>query len=331
MIRWFKSDSPFIALLLLIYAIVIKGYNVVHPLPINHPESGGGGYLYHVLHTWKHGQFLVNSHGQGLAFFLLFLDSLLLNVLTNKFRLFQQGNYLTAFSFLVLSSFLPEWNQMSPSLFASPFIAWALLLCFNLYGSRSPKGQVFNIGLLIGVASLFFVPAMLLILLIWITLLVSRPFRLAEWMLAVLGVLAPYYFLGTYFFISNQWNFGVLFPGMKWILPHWLNGYSIMVSLGIVAVLSLIGLVKLQQSYMKLLIQVRKHWSIVLLFIPVALFISFLGGTSDSSMLVIALLPTAILTAFAFHSINKKWISSIISILILLYILGSQFNLIPVY
>lgn len=326
MIRWFKSDSPFIALLLLIYALIIKGYYLVHPF-LDAPASAGGGYIYHFLLEWKSSHELLNHHGQFLAFVILLADAFLLNAVVSRFRLFQQTSYLTAFLFLLLSSFSDVWNYPSASLMASPLIAWALYLCFSLYSSRSPRGTVFNTGLLVGIASLFFMPSVLLLLLVWVSLMITRPFRLAEWMLAVLGILAPYYFLGTYFFISGNWNYAVLFPDLKWNFHAIRYDYRVFSALSVITLLCLTGLYRLQRSYMKLLIQTRKHWSIVLFFIPVALFIPFLEGSPDMDMFLICLLPMSILGALTLYYIKKIWISNTLSMLFILYILGIQFNL----
>lgn len=326
-IRWFKSDSPFIALLLLIYALVVKGYYLAHPFA-DVSSVAGSGYIYHLLLDWKPTRELLSHHGQILAFVILLVDAFLLNALTGRFRLFQQTSYLTAFLFLLLSSFIDVWNYPSASLMASPLIVWALYLSFSLYSSRSPRGTVFNIGLLVGIASLFFIPSFLLLLLVWFSLMISRPFRLAEWLLAVLGILAPYYFLGTYFFISGHWNYAALFPDLKWSFHAIHFDYRVFSALGIIALLCLTGLYNLQRSYMKLLIQTRKHWSIVLFFIPVAFFIPFLEGSPGIDMFLMCLLPMSVLSALPLYYLKKSWISNLLSILFIVYILGVQFNFI---
>src|SRR6185503_18765652 len=68
------------------------------------------------------------------------------------------------------------------------------------YKKEAALALIFDAGLLVSIASLFFFPYIVFILFIIAALMILRPFNLREYLMAILGLLVPYYFIGVYFF-----------------------------------------------------------------------------------------------------------------------------------
>lgn len=317
--RWLRSGTPYHAIFLLVYAIIIKYYYIAHPLPpVADPQADGGLYLY-LLNGLKHldlgtGAFAV------LAFALLFIQALLLNSAVNRYKLLPGSGYFPAFCFLLFTSFFPEWNTFSAPLVANVILLIMLPQLFELYSTKQSKSASFSLGFLAGLSALIYMPLLILLLLIWVALLVSRPFRLAEWILVLMGMLCPYYFMGTVLFLTNNLDLAHFMPLPGLSYPRLSASPWILAGMALLILWFLIGSFRMQQDYMKMFIHVRKCWQILLAFIVVALALPFLPDAFSFSGWMIVFLPMSIFIAIGFWHIKKGWLALLIHGSALLYI-----------
>ena len=141
-----------------------------------------------------------------ITYVLLFTQALTFNNLINDQRLMQRPNYLPAMSYLLITSMFSEWNVLSAPLVINTLLIWVWARMSNLYSSHNPKSTLFNIGMVIGLSTFFYFPSLAFSLLIVFALIVTRPFSLAEWIIAIMGIITPYYFLFAYLFLFNKLN-----------------------------------------------------------------------------------------------------------------------------
>lgn len=319
MFRWLRSGNPYHIIFLLVYAIVIKYYYLIHPLaPVLDPHSDGGLYPY-ILQKLQELHFGAGAFAL-LAFILLFIQAVLLNSIINRFKLLPGSGYFPAYCFLLFTSFSAQWNVFSAPLLANVVLLAMLPQLFDLYTTQRPRSRAFSLGFLAGFASLLYTPVLILILLIWIALLVSRPFRLAEWILVLMGLLCPYYFLGTILFLLDKLTLShiIAFPLLSY--PHLLSHPWLLGGIIWCIIWFLYGNFKMQQAHMKMLIHVRKCWLILLAFSLVALTLPFLPGTFSLTGWLVALLPMCGFTAMALWHVNKTWFTLLIHLSALVYI-----------
>src|SRR6185503_809696 len=80
------------------------------------------------------------------------------------------------------------------------------------------KSTLYNIGFAIGITTFFYFPSLAFALLIIFALVITRPPRLAEWIIAVLGIATPWYLLFAWLFLTNRlYSFHV--PGIQVVYP----------------------------------------------------------------------------------------------------------------
>ena len=123
-------------------------------------------------------------------------------------------HYLVAMSYILITSLVPEWNNLSSVLITNSVMVWAWPRMVSLYNHPRPKAVIFNIGLALGICSFFYLPSMLFLLLLGIALLLFRPFSITEWLVALVGLLSPYYFLCIYLYLTDRFKLSVLLPDM---------------------------------------------------------------------------------------------------------------------
>src|SRR5690606_29133654 len=141
-----------------------------------------------------------------LSFALVYSQAIMLNKFVKDNKLMQAPSYLIGMSYLLITSLFPEWQTFSSPLIVNTFLIAVLHQLSTLYNSTHPKTTLFNIGLMIGVASFFYFPSASFLLLMIAGLIFTRPFRINEWLIGLLGAITPYYFLIAWLFITDKWN-----------------------------------------------------------------------------------------------------------------------------
>lgn len=296
MIGIFKQKTPVNIFLLLVFAVLIKLPMFMNPhVAVTKP---GDSILYKAIIDF------ISPFGKsnpviypGLAFVLLFVQALMLTRFMNVQRMLSQQGYLPGMAYLLISSLLPEWNYFSAPLIVNTILLFVLSGLFKTYNQTNAKGSIFNIGLALGVVSFLFFPALTFIIWILFALAIMRPFKLNEWLLCILGLTTPFYFYAVYLFITGQWSWQALLPYFSIGTPSvkqsvWLAGSAFLIVLPFLA-----GGYLVQDGLRRMLIQVRKGWSLLLLFLLGAFFIPFVNSGDNFENWVFTAIPFA-----AFHS-----------------------------
>jgi hypothetical protein len=250
---------------------------------------------------------------------------LVLTRFMNSQRMLSRSTYLPGMAYMLVTSLLPEWNYFSAPLIINTILLFVLSRLFNIYNQQNASGSIFNIGLSLGIASFLFFPSLTFIIWILLALMVMRPFRLNEWLICVLGITTPFYFYAIYLFITGQWSWQSLWPYFSISLPSveqsaWLAGSAFLL-----VVPFLMGGYYVQDNLRKILIHVRKGWSLILLYLLGAIFIPFVNNSDTIENWVMAAIPFAAFHACAYLYANLRIIPLLLFWLTLAFILGYQY------
>ena len=262
-----------------------------------------------------------------LTYLLLFTQAMQLNKLMNNYRLMQRSTFLPAASYLIITSLMPGWNVFSDSLIVNSFVLWVFAGLFKLYNQQNVKADIFNIVLAIGISSFIFFPSIILFGWLIFALMVMRTVKINEWLICLLGVTAPFYFYAAWLFFSDAWNWNKLFTPFHISVPVPEQSLWLAASSFLLIVPFLTGGYFVQENLRKMLIQVRKNWSLLLIFLLFALFIPFLNN--DSSGLenwILIAVPFAAFHACTYLYPPKRWFPVVIFWLSVLFILAYQYR-----
>lgn len=137
---------------------------------------------------------------------LIVVEGLLLNFIIQQFHLLKNQTYLPALVYVVLMSSLPETMFIHPVLFANLCLIPALKRCLDLSGETPASSAAFDSAFLVSVGSLFYFPAILFLVFVWISLVAFRPFSFRAWIIALIGICIPYSFTTVYFYWFGEAN-----------------------------------------------------------------------------------------------------------------------------
>lgn len=301
----FKANNPYNNFLLLLYAVLLKLPLFLHPkLP---QAQQIDGFLYRGLLNWLqpigNGFPLIYSF---ITFILLYSQAIYFNKLVIDHRIMQRPNYLTGMCYLLLTSLFTEWNSLSAPLIINSLLIWVWAQMSGLYSNQKPKSSLFNIGIAIGLCTFFYFPSLAFVILVIFGLAITRPFKLAEWLIAFFGIITPYYFLLSLFFLTDKWK-GYTWPGIAVTSPVFNQSYWAIAAIILVGIVTIAGIFYVQQNFRRQLIQARKSWNLVFLYLLVALFVPFVNATHTFEYWILCSVPLSAIMAAAFFYPQKKW------------------------
>lgn len=146
-----------------------------------------------------------NPHvGVILGFLISIVEAFLLNYIIYQHHILTKRSWLPALMFVALSACTPGLLWLHPQHIAGIFLLGALHLLLATYRTDKAFGPVFNSGILIGIAALFYLPSIVFLLFAIVCIILLRPFIWREWIILILGsTVAPVY-AGVYYFWNDK-------------------------------------------------------------------------------------------------------------------------------
>ncbi len=244
---------------------------------------------------------------------LILSQAVRLNILMSKLKMFQQVSYLPGFTYIILTALFPYWDVISSGLVANSLVIWILVKLLRLYDQNQPKSLEFNIGLLLGCSILLYSPIAILIPVVLFALTIIRPFKLAEWLVLLMGILLPFYFIFTFVYLtSGPQEFKQYLPRLDWKNPLIRPNIKVILTLALIALQFFTGLFYWQDQQSRFIIQVRKYWLVLLLVLILTLFQPIIFSAQALYASAIVLTPLACFISFAYSVPKSLFIPNIL-------------------
>jgi hypothetical protein len=264
----------------------------------------------------------------GVSLVMIVLQAFLLTTVINKQGVLRDSSHLPALLYVVLMSCFPEQLSFNPLLFANFFIIIFLNSIFNFFRSDTAVYEVFDAGLFIGIASLFYWPCLFLFPLIWAGLYVLRPFAWQEWLASFIGVFLPFLFFGSILYWFNMLSFNslkaILEPFYKVEFSTAYNGTYIILFIILVIILmaSLFRFSRDLNTFAK--VRTRKFLAIVVwffLFAGLSYLVSVKRTMISLSFLAI---PLSVIISNYFLSLKNQLLAELVFLLLLAAVIYNQ-------
>lgn len=319
----FRTNNPLNTFLLLVYGILLKFVWLLHPkIPVIHKSYG---FLFKdivevikpYLDTFPKSYFFI-------AYLLIFLQAITLNQIIISRKMMQKPNYLPAMSYLLITSFFPDWNVLSAPLIINSILIWVWSKMSNLNNNTHPKATLFNVGIAIGLASFFYLPSFAFAIFVILSLIITRPPKVAEWLVTFLGIFTPWYFLFSWLFLTNKLYsfhfFGFGITQATYNLFH--NEWTGIIFIGLMI---FIGIFFVQSYMTKQVLQVRKNWGQMLLYLLLCIGIPFIIISHNIGYWMLALVPASAFIGCAFYYPRIRWIPMVLQWLMVGFTLYMQY------
>jgi len=285
------------------------------------------------FHVWIHPPLVIANESDGLLAYILLhfikplpplvliilfqaiilSQAIRLNVLLSQLKMFQQISYLPAFTYIILTALFPYWDVISSGLVANSLIIWILVKLLRLYDQKQPQTIEFNIGLIVGGSILLYEPIAILIPVVLFALTIIRPFKLTEWLVLLMGVTLPFYFIFAYVFLTNQApEFRHFLPKLDWKNPLVRPELNVILALMVIGVQLIAGIYFWQQQQTRFIIQVRKYWGVLLLMLLLTLFQPFIFSVQALYASAVVLTPLSCFISFGFATPRRLLVPNLL-------------------
>ncbi len=320
MLSIFRTNQAAYSLFLLLYALVLRISYFFNAYPVDMANDG-------ILSVFVKNGLGNNYVVTGIVTLLIvFVQSILVNHLANKYRLFKDVTLLPGLFYILLVSAIQDFLPLSSILLGNTFLILALTSLLGIFKSAKCADAIFNVGFWLGAAALFYNAFILFLFLGLLGLMVLRTFKFRESIMMITGYLIPFIFASFYFFWNDQltiyWDtyFFKQFSFIDFRLTGGGNTYYKLIILAIFFLMGLFNGYSFEKSY-----RIRNFINIFYstLFISGFTFL-FQDNIQLSHFLIIAT-PLSILLTARFLAMSKTT-AELIHLFIFIAIMLFQFN-----
>jgi len=230
--------------------------------------------------------------------------------------------------YVTASGLYPPWLALTAPLICNLLLIWMLFKLLSFYKSNDAKSVAYDLGMIIGVGSLIYLPFIYMFLAVWIALVIFRPFNWREWAAGIMGYITIFFFLAVYFFINNSLaQFYRLWLPLATRFPVSvdINYYNYLVLVPVIAILVLCFL-KLQQNFFRSYVQVRKSFQLLFMIFLIAGFSFYVKAAFQLTHFLLCAVPAAVFFSYYFLYARRRWFYELLYALLLAGIVYFQFN-----
>ncbi len=150
-------------------------------------------YKEHILYSFFFGLGLSFYVNQIITLLVILLGAFFVNFLVVEQEITSKTNYLPAFFYMLFAFSATTRSIVEPILVANLFILPALYFLINSYRRDYALMEVFKSGIFMGLASFFCIHYIVVFPLMFIALIILRPFNWREWIIMLIGLITPLY------------------------------------------------------------------------------------------------------------------------------------------
>ncbi|MBD1428304.1 MULTISPECIES: DUF6427 family protein [Sphingobacterium] len=258
---------------------------------------------------------------------LTLLQAFLLNKVINHFNFLGKPTFLTALMFMTLVSLFLPFLVLSPTLICNFITIWMMGKLFNMYKQADVKTLMFDLGMIVALGSLIYFPFIVMLMLLWIALIIFRPFIWREWVTPILGFSVIYFLLGVAYYWVDRWDeFLEIFKPFVNSLPTGLkvdyHDYFVVFPVGIAMLLFLLVL---KDQYFRSIVHIRKAFQLLFYMLLLIIGSFYLNSQITINHFLLCAPPLAIYLAYYFAYAKIKWLYESIYIIIVATIIYFQF------
>ena len=282
-------------------------------------------FVYQMVDLWAgKSQFIYES----LALVLIFIQTLYFVFIVNRRNLLTEKNYVSGMFFLILMSISFDIQKLSPSLLANTFILIALNVTLRQIEKRDGLGDdIFEIGLFLGIATLFHLSSFIFIFWAIIVLFLYTGVNIRQLFMVLLAFFLPLFLVYIFFYFKehnsdflNIWLFN-----FNNVLDLSLLGIKdILITFSLPLLFTILGIFRVLTVSRYNSFQNRSHQLLIIFgifsFISLLFSKEFIPSNLVSSLSFLSLF----VSGFFLHS-KRLFFQEVLSLIFIFSVLGIQY------
>jgi Family of unknown function (DUF6427) len=311
-IALFRSNQNVAVFLLALYVglLHVPAFAQWVPLPLE--GQGQGGILFELIRPFIEKNAVFSAI---LATVLVLIQAVLVNWVVSEVRMMPERNWLPGMLYAYFTACIPAFQYTTAPLMAATFIPLALQQVFRAYKAQQATTIVFDAGLWIAVAGLFYPPAVFLLIFTYISLNSLRSFSFREQAVFLCGAFVPGFlgWVACFWFDKGYWfrhiHFWGLFQYFDFSMPF---NIAMQAASGWIGLLLLWVLLGYGRYMSKKLIQIQKYINALYWLIAVGGLSLLLRTKPDTVHLLLIAPAMGILLAMSVQSIRNRMVAEIL-------------------
>lgn len=324
MLHLFRNYNPYSVIVLFLVAIFLKLAILIHPEMVLSTSQSQmvwvklSGFLETIL---GRSPFLITFF----AVVNIFGQAIFVNRIANRHHLYPKATYLPALTYILVTSLFKDWNYLSAALISNWLLLAMLSEMLQLYSASDVRKQIFNIGCFISITAMLIFPNILFIALLLLSLAILRPFKVAEWLVGLLGLITPFYFLAGILYLTNDLGLLKKMVTVGFSLPkHIQHPEMVLASFSLIVLMLIVGIFYLNNFMGRMLFQNKKWWWVVIASFVISLAAGAFTVAKGYNQWMAVLLPASFIIANVWFEERKKRISTIFFYLCIAVVIFAQ-------
>ena len=295
LLRILKSNKLFSILLIPVIGILLWMHSFQSPVSLDIKLANGAMPLYYLVYNLLQGEYFWQVF---IAFCLVLINSFFIAQLGSSFLFLKKRSYLPGIIYLITVSSLQELHLLVPVHLATLCVLISIYFIFDTYHKPVEITFTFNASFFLAIASLFYLPALVLVPLVWIAIFVLQ--KSDNWRLLIvpfLGYGTPWLFMWAFSVLSDSsstmWNDII---EMLWTShnAYLFEPYFLAITV-VVILVSTLGSLSVISFYHRMKVSVRKYFVIFYWMLGLVL-VSALGlVTIGIEIVALSTIPVAFL------------------------------------
>ncbi|HEY8781962.1 MAG TPA: DUF6427 family protein [Mucilaginibacter sp.] len=326
MINFFKTLNPLNILWLAIILFALRAGYLFHA-----PDKLNFAFIRLFTHlllpvSWQFE--LSPAFNVLIAGLLVFIQALLLNHLVNDYNLLGKPTFLPALMYVTISGLFTPFLVLSPPLVCNFLLIWMLFKLFAFYKGKDAKSTAYDLGMIVALGSLIYLPFIYFFLAIWIALIIFKPFNWREWVAGIMGYGTIFFFLAVYYYLSDSLEhfYTIWLPlAARFPVSVNINYYNYLILIPVIVVLVLCFF-KLQQNFFRSYVQVRKSFQLLFAVFLLAALTFYVKAAFQLDHFLLCAVPATVFFSYYFLYAKRRWFYEALFGLMLIGIVYFQFN-----
>ena len=245
-----------------------------------------------------------------LAAFLIFVQALIFNRIINSYNLLGKATYLPALLYISAGSLFTPFLILSPALFCNFLLLWMVEKFLSIYKRDAVSSVMYDLGMMVALGTLIYFPFIAMLPVLWISLIIFRPFYWREWLAVIIGFMTIFFFLGVFYYWNDSLDqfYRIWLPlASKFPTNLRINLYDTLVLLPVAGILVL-GFIQLQKNFFRSVVHLRKSFQLLFFMFVTGLVSFYLKQDLRLYHFLLCTPPVAVLMAYYFVHASPRWL-----------------------
>ncbi len=323
MLKLFKSSFALLPVaIILVFMIALRIDVIYNNFSINLWEGNLAPFSKLVVYGTGENLLTNPIFNAIISLFFVFLQSGIILSIFGFFKNKELKNFLPAWLFILLMHLNPVQVFLSPQLIAFTFILWLFRTLIKYTMNSNNKTALFEMGLLLGISSLFWMPSVFFLIFVLYFLNKKLLLSIKAFLSIFFSFFVPYVYVLTYYVLTDNFALENIFTSIQFNSFQFsmINLKSSLSSV-LVFVLLLFSFFSLAQFLQKQVQEIKDLFSLIIVFIINTIIVFLFQDKFIFLSLIFVLFPISVFLSIFFDRIKRKALAEFVHLALLLTII----------